>query len=91
MVSRLIRIFRRSRIDPECEEVRSLSSDYIDEDLDEARTSRLRAHLEMCGPCTAFVNTLRATVRLLRLTPRRDAPDDLRQRVRDRLDQERRA
>ena len=90
MNSGLFRIFRRKKEEADCAEVRELSSEYIDEELDQASTSRLRRHLEMCGPCNSFVNTLRATVRLLRSTPKREAPDDFRQRVRERLKEHRR-
>ena len=90
MVSGILRIFRRRKEDADCAEVRELSSEYIDEELDQPSTSRLRRHLEMCGPCNAFVNTLRATVRLLRSTPKRGAPDEFRQRVRERLEEQRR-
>ena len=90
MVSGILRIFKRRKEDADCAEVRELSSDYIDEDLDQASTNRLRRHLEMCGPCNAFVNTLRATVRLLRNTPKHGAPDGFRQRVRVRLGEHRR-
>ena len=91
MVSGLLRIFRRKKEDADCAEVRDLSSDYIDEELDQASTSRLRRHLEKCGPCYSFVNTLRSTVRLLRNTPERVAPDEFRQRVRERLKEHRRS
>ena len=65
--------------------VRDLSSDYIDGELDGSRVEQVKSHLEKCGPCTAFINTLRATIRLLRGMPKREAPDDFRQRVRENL------
>ena len=85
MISRLKRIFNREDADPDCGEVRDLSSDYIDEDLDAATADRVKGHLEWCGPCNAFVNTLRATVSLLRATPRRNAPEGFRESVREKL------
>ena len=78
MVSRLTGIFKRRN---DCHEVRSLSSDYIDGELDHATEDRVKSHLEWCAPCRAFINTLRATVDLLRATPRREVPDDLRQHI----------
>ena len=88
MVSRLTGIFRRQDKEPDCEEVRSLSSDYIDEELDEPTKKRVGSHLSKCGPCDAFMRTLRATVNLLRATPKRDAPDGFRERVRKAIREE---
>lgn len=88
MVSRLAGIFKRQKDGPDCEEVRNLSSDYIDGDLDLVTAEKVKSHLEACGPCNAFINTLRATVRLLRGTPKRDAPDDFRKRIRETLRRE---
>ena len=85
MISRITGIFKRQEKDLDCEEVRALSSDYIDEELDQATAGTVSFHLDRCGPCNAFINTLRATVRLLQGMPKGKAPDDLRQRVRDKL------
>ena len=85
MLSRITGIFKRREKDLDCEEVRGLSSDYIDEELDQATTDNLSSHLDWCGPCNAFVNTLRATVRMLRGMPKSEAPSGLRQRVRENL------
>ena len=90
MVSRFKRMFGRMKIDNDCLEVRDLSSDYIDGDLDEDIENRIKAHVGWCGPCNSFINTLKATVDLLRSTPRQDAPGDFRQRLQDRLNEERR-
>ena len=88
MVSRIIGLFRRRDVEPDCEEVRGLSSDLIDGDLDSAAELRVKSHLEKCGPCNAFVKTLRATVGLLRSSPKRTAPADLKQRIRDNIERE---
>ena len=85
MISRFKGLFSREDKDPDCGEVRDLSSDYIDGDLEAAAADRVKGHLEWCGPCNAFVNTLRSTVNLLRATPRNKAPDDFRERVREKL------
>ena len=84
MVSRLIDMLRGGNRELDCPRVRELSSDYIDGELDQPRAKKVRSHLDWCRPCRAFVNTLRATVNLLRATPKSQAPDDLRQRIRDR-------
>ena len=85
MVSRFAGIFKRRKKDADCKEVRRLSSDYIDGELDQATAARVKTHLDWCPPCTAFINTLRTTVGLLRATPKRAAPSDFRQRVRENL------
>ncbi len=85
MVSRLAGLFRRRRIAPECREVRDSSSDFIDGELADGVNGRYKSHLERCGPCHAFVNTLRATVNLLRATPKQKAPDDFRRRITEHL------
>ena len=85
MVSRLTRLFRRQKEDTDCHEVRALSSDYIDGELDQAGTDRVKTHLDWCPPCNAFVNTLRATVAMLRDGPRHKASDELRQRIREKV------
>ena len=85
MVSRLIGMFSRRKMGSECAEVRNLSSDLIDGELDQATAQRVKSHLDWCAPCAAFVNTLRATVRLLKASPKRQAPSGLRQRIRENL------
>jgi hypothetical protein len=90
MVSRLKGIFRRRQPHSGCREVHKLSSDYIDEELDQPTTENLKAHLNRCGPCNSFINTLKATVSLLRSTPRREAPGDFKERIRQRMREENR-
>ena len=85
MVSRIKGLFNREEKAPDCDEVRDLSSDYIDGDLDAPAADRIKGHMEWCGPCGAFVNTLRSTVNLLRATPKSKAPDNFRERMRERL------
>ena len=90
MVSRLVRMLMgKGMMDGDCEEIRNLSSDYVDGELAAETVGKVESHLARCGPCTAFINTLRATVRLLRNIPDRQAPGDFRQRVREGLQEER--
>ena len=77
-------MFRRSG-DVECADARDMASDYIDDDVEPDLGRRVRAHLEKCGPCLSFVNTLRATVGLLRSMESRQAPPQLADRVSARL------
>ncbi len=80
MIFRIPRFLRRSA-ETDCTEVRELSSDYIDGELGDRDTGRVRSHLDICPPCRAFVNTLKATVGLLRSSPKRQAPDEFRERL----------
>ena len=87
MVSRIAGIFRRNRMDPDCLEVRDSSSDLIDEDLDESVAARIADHLSRCGPCNSFIRSMKATVGLLRATPRQKAPPDFAKRLKQRIDE----
>ncbi len=89
MVSRLFGIFKRRQEDDDCDQIRDMSSDYIDGELSEASVATVNGHILKCGPCNSFLNTLRATVGLLRSTPKEEPPSDFKQRLRDRLDKER--
>ncbi len=81
MLERIRRLFRRSGMPMQCEEVRSHSSDYIDNDIDPTLAQRIREHLSGCEQCTAFVDTLRATINILRTMPVQAAPDGFAKRV----------
>ena len=83
MISRLVRLFRGRELD--CGEVRAAASEFIDGDLSTKESSRIRSHLERCGPCTAFVETLRATIEMLRSTASSGAPPGFRERVQERI------
>ncbi len=62
------KIFGGGELD--CDEVHRLSSDYLEEDLPAAKQSAIRFHLNKCGPCKAFVETLASTIGLLSRLPR---------------------
>ncbi len=81
MVSRFLGMFKRHGLDDDCREVRERSSDFVDGDIDEPSERRIRGHIGRCGPCNAFMNTLRATVGLLRSTPREEPSEGFRARV----------
>ena len=80
---RFFNLFKRKEAD--CPEVRAGASDFLDGDMGRRESARIAAHLEKCGLCRAFVNTLRATVNLLRSTPTSEPPEGFKQRIRDRL------
>ena len=83
---RLFGIFRRRELD--CGQVRGLASDYLDGEVGGSVRRRIAAHLERCGLCKAFVETLRATVGLLGSFDRADAPASLKGVVRERIRRE---
>ena len=84
---RFFNLFKRRELD--CQEVRDVSSDFIDGDVSDRMKSRIARHLAQCGPCSAFVNTMKATVDLLRSVPDTEPPAGFKQRVRDRLGDQR--
>ena len=89
MAARFGDIFRPRREEGEHAEVRNLSSDYIEGDLDRETTDWVKAHLEWCPPCQAFIDTLRATVGLLGSSKgKKEVPPAFRERLRERLEQE---
>jgi hypothetical protein len=87
MVSRIAGFFRRNEMDPDCMEVRESSSDLIDDYLDESVSTRLNEHLVRCGPCHSFIQSLKATVGLLRATPQQKAPTGFADRLKKKIDE----
>ncbi len=87
MVSRIIGFFMRNEMDPDCMEVRESSSDLIDDELDETVSSRINDHLGRCGPCRSFIQSMRATIGLLRSTPQEKAPPDFAERLKRRINE----
>ncbi len=85
-LSRLFSIFGGGEAD--CAEVRAASSDYIDEDVGKRQRDRIASHLERCAPCRAFINTMRATVDLLKSAFESEPPEGFRQRVKERIAEE---
>ena len=83
---RLFRIFGRRDLD--CGEVRDLSSDYLDDEVDGSVRGKIAAHLGQCGLCMAFIETMRATISLLGSLERQQARPSLRGNVRDRIRRE---
>ena len=88
MTNWITRLFGRERADEECIEVRGYSSDYIDDELDEETTQRVKDHLERCPRCPAFFKTLMATVGLLRSQDSSQPPESFRARLIERLRRE---
>ena len=86
MIGLLKKLFHREGDD--CEEVRKLSSDYLEEDLAPPKQSAIRAHLSNCDPCRAFVDTLATTIGILSRFPKVSAPSTFHDSVMDRIKQE---
>ena len=90
MLGAIGRLFRRrGREEDGHAQVRNLSSEYLDGELDGEAAKMVEAHLEMCPPCSAFFRTLKATIGLLGSSERTLAPSNFRERLRQRLRKER--
>ncbi len=64
-----------------CDRVQENLSAYLDGELDPEEENALRLHLEGCTTCSAQLESLRSTVRLVGSLPRIDAPAALMQRL----------
>lgn len=80
-------IFRFGRVD--CAEARRLGSDYLENGLPPRQHGRIRAHLDRCPPCLAFIDTLQSTINLLGRIPRAAPPDSLKENILERVRRER--
>lgn len=82
--TRILRLLGRRALPQPCEEARTHSSDYIDDEIDDAALrERIRAHLSDCPLCEAFFRTLRETIAALRGMPIHAAPAGFAERVRE--------
>ena len=86
MIRSFRNIFKKGEVD--CEEVRRVSSDYLEEDLPPQRMSAVHSHLSNCGPCKAFVDTLSSTIGMLKRLPRVKAPETFKQSIMERIKRE---
>ena len=73
------RLFRRGEL--HCEDVRKLSSDYLDEQLPQVKHSAIYTHLSKCGPCRAFIDGLASTIGVLSRLPQMMTPPDLKRSI----------
>jgi anti-sigma factor RsiW len=64
-----------------CRELVELVTDYLEDALDPVTRQRFEEHLQECDGCTAYVEQMRMTVRLLGEVPE----ESLSPEVRDRL------
>ena len=80
------KLFHRGEVD--CNAVQNLSSDFLEENLARPKQSAFQAHLDNCGPCRAFVDTLASTIGLLSRFPKVAAPPTFHDSVMERIKQE---
>jgi hypothetical protein len=76
------------RSDASCADIRKGASDYIERDLSPGKLSKVQAHLDWCGPCQAFLETLAATIGMLSRFPRVTPPQSLGRSIMERMIQE---
>lgn len=67
----------------DCPDVHKLASSYIDQDGDisQEMIDELTLHLDDCQPCSAFVQSLRATINGLKDLPKETAPARLKEEL----------
>ena len=83
MLGILGKLFGRGEVD--CDDVRRLSSDYIEDQLPPKKLASVRTHLAGCGPCRAFVDTLATTISLLSKFPRVSPPPSFKNDVNEKI------
>jgi anti-sigma factor RsiW len=66
-----------------CEDVIGLLVDYLETALTPAVAEALEAHLDVCPPCVAYLNTYRKTRELTGAAGRVEMPEEMRARLRD--------
>ena len=86
MLRPIRKLFRGGEVD--CQEVRELSSAYLENELNESKRSAVHVHLSKCGPCMAFVDTLSATIGILAKLPLVTAPSTFKQSLMSRIKQD---
>ena len=64
-------------------DVRAQLSDYLDDALGEAARHRIDKHLAACSPCSAFLESLRLTVKASASLPPAKAPERVRASILD--------
>jgi predicted anti-sigma-YlaC factor YlaD len=80
------RIFPFGQVD--CAETQRLGSDYLENGLSPRKHWHIQAHLDRCGPCRAFIDTLGYTVNLLSRIPRVTPPPSFKENILERVRRE---
>jgi hypothetical protein len=66
----------------ECRQIAELLTDYVEGRLPPATRELIDWHIDGCGPCVAFLNTFRSTVKAVRtLADPPPVPPELKQRL----------
>lgn len=86
LIDMVKKLFRRDEAD--CTATRKLASDYLGNDLSAQKRSSVQAHLEKCGPCRAFVETLATTIGVLSRLPKAAPPASLKHSIIERTKKE---
>jgi anti-sigma factor RsiW len=64
-----------------CRELVELVTDYLEDALDPVTRQRFEEHLQECDGCTAYVEQMRSTVRLLGEVPEASLSPEVRDRL----------
>ncbi|MFN7925149.1 MAG: zf-HC2 domain-containing protein [Bryobacteraceae bacterium] len=68
-----------------CKEVFARLSEYLDGELPPDLCDRIAQHIEGCGPCVEFVESLRKSVEMCRQIPVAERPAPMKAQVREEL------
>ncbi len=69
-----------------CRELVELLLDYVADELPADQRHVLEIHLSFCPPCVTYLETYRATIRLMRQLPPTPLPPELVARLRSALE-----
>lgn len=65
----------------ECRQIVDLLADYLEGTLPKRTAELIEWHIDGCGPCIAFVNTYRGTIRATRTLGATEIPPELKKRL----------
>ncbi len=68
-----------------CEDIQERVSQYLENGMDEEQTAEFRTHLEECAACSILVEELEKTMKLSFSLKDMTAPEDLKQRLKNKL------
>ena len=66
-----------------CKKFQQIASDFLDGDMGPEMLWKFNYHAERCNGCSAFLASLRATISVLNSLPSLEAPQELKQRIRE--------
>ncbi len=72
----------------DCCDLLDLLVDFLDGDLEEARASRVKFHLDWCKPCADFLESYRDTGPLCKKALAREMPPEIKTKLFEALRQE---